>query len=166
MQCRVRDPTFFSCYWCKNTQTHSGLLKNLRKRLTAALLENNCTVLYLLKGQIKPKTGLASRRFSEKTNKRIWFVCCEKQKSKQNKFVRLFFGRIYGAQICFRFYLTFIDYYNLRLAHDQKPFLPIATVGLDRFLRASLDIYVSSVKRKQKHSLWFSELLNKTSGYL
>ena len=53
----------------------------------------------------------------------------------------------------------FSDYYRLlqpgplRLAHDQKAFLPIATVGLDLFLRASPDFYVSSVKRKQKHSL-------------
>ena len=60
------------------------------------------------KGQIKPKAGLEGCRFSQKTNERIWFVCCEKQKSKQIKFIRLFFGRIYGAPICFWFYLTFI----------------------------------------------------------
>ena len=52
-----------------------------------------------LKGQIKPKAGLAHRRFSQKTNERIWFVCYEKQKRKQNKFVCSFFGRIYGAPI-------------------------------------------------------------------
>ena len=63
----------------------------------------------------------------------------------------------------------FSDYYRLlqpgplRLAHDQKAFLPIAT---DRFLRASLDIYVSSVKKKTKTFFMISELLNKTSGYL
>ena len=28
----VRDPTFFSCYCCKNTPTHSGILKKLQKR--------------------------------------------------------------------------------------------------------------------------------------
>ena len=65
----------------------------------------------------------------------------------------------------------FSDYYRLlqpgplRLAHDQKAFLPIATVGLDLFL-ASLDIYVSSVKKKTKTFFMISELLNKTSGYL
>ena len=60
-----------------------------------------------VKGQIKPKAGLARRRFSQKTNQQICFVCCEKQKSKQNKFVCPFLGRIYGVSICFRFYLTF-----------------------------------------------------------
>ena len=36
-----------------------------------------------------------------------------KAKSKRNKFIRLFFGRIYGASICFPLYLTFkvFDYY-------------------------------------------------------
>ena len=58
-------------------------------------------------GQIKPKAGLASHRFSQKRNELICFVCCKKQKSKQNKFVCSFFGRNYGATICFRFYLTF-----------------------------------------------------------
>ena len=56
--------------------------------------------------QIKPKAGLARRRFSQKKNQRISFVCCEKQKSKQNKFVCSFFGRTYSAPICFRFYVT------------------------------------------------------------
>ena len=51
------------------------------------------------KGQIKPKAGLACRRFSQKTNERIWFVCCEKQKSKQNKSVCSFFSKIYGANL-------------------------------------------------------------------
>ena len=59
------------------------------------------------KGQIKPKVGLARCRFFQKMNKRIWFVCCEKKKTKQNKFIHSFFGRIYGVQTCFRFYLTF-----------------------------------------------------------
>ena len=59
------------------------------------------------KSQIKPKAVWAHRWFSQNTNKRIYFVCCEKQKSKQNKFVCPFLGRIYGASICFRFYLTF-----------------------------------------------------------
>ena len=33
------------------------------------------------------------------------FACRDKQKRKE---IRLFFGRIYGAPICFWFYLTFI----------------------------------------------------------
>ena len=59
------------------------------------------------KGQIKPKAGWANHRLSQKMNKQICFVCREKQKSKQNKFVCSFFGRIYIAPICFQFYLTF-----------------------------------------------------------
>ena len=55
------------------------------------------------KGQIKPKAGWARHRFSQEMNKQICFVCREKQKSKQNKFFRSFFGRIYGASICFSF---------------------------------------------------------------
>ena len=45
------------------------------------------------KGEIKPISKLASRRFSKKMSGRIWFVCREEQKSRQNKFVCLFFGR-------------------------------------------------------------------------
>ena len=57
----------------------------------------------LSKGQKKPKAVWACRIFSPKMNKWICFVCREKQKSKQNKFVRLIFGRIYNAPICFGF---------------------------------------------------------------
>ena len=64
----------------------------------------------MCKGQIKPKAGLAHSRFSQNVIKQIWFVCCKKQKSKQNKFVRSFVRKIYGAPICFRFYLTFRIY--------------------------------------------------------
>ena len=46
------------------------------------------------KGQIKPKAVWARHKFSQKTNEQICFV-------------RSFFGRIYGAPICFRFFLTF-----------------------------------------------------------
>ena len=45
-----------------------------------------------VKGQIKPKEVWARRRFSQKTNERIYFICREKQISKQNKFVRSFLG--------------------------------------------------------------------------
>ena len=44
------------------------------------------------KGQIKPKAVWTRRRFSQKSNKRICFVCREKQKRKQNKFVHSFLG--------------------------------------------------------------------------
>ena len=40
-------------------------------------------------GQIKPKAVWVRRRFSQKINEWICFVCCELQKSKQNKFVRV-----------------------------------------------------------------------------
>ena len=53
--------------------------------------------IFVLKVQIKPKAGLERCRFSQKRNKQIWFVCPEKQKSKQNKFISSFFWRIYGA---------------------------------------------------------------------
>ena len=59
------------------------------------------------KGQIKPKAVWVRLRFSQKLNERICFVCPGKQKRKQNKFVCLFFARIYSATICFRFYPTF-----------------------------------------------------------
>ena len=49
----------------------------------------------------KTENRSARRRFVQKTNKRIYFVCREKQKSKQTKFIRSFFGRIYCAPICF-----------------------------------------------------------------
>ena len=39
------------------------------------------------KGQIKPKAVWARHRFSQKMNEEICFVCREKKKSKQNKFV-------------------------------------------------------------------------------
>ena len=44
----------------------------------------------MAKDQIKLKEGLACHRFSQKINKRICFVCYEKQKSQQNKFICLF----------------------------------------------------------------------------
>ena len=40
--------------------------------------------------------------FSQKMNGLIWSICREEWKSKQNKFVCSFFGRIYGAPIYFR----------------------------------------------------------------
>ena len=46
-------------------------------------------------------------------NKWVCFVYREKQKSKQNKFVPLFFGRICGAPICF---WSISDLYSVQLA--------------------------------------------------
>jgi hypothetical protein len=60
-------------------------------------------LLQITKGQIKPKAGLAQCRFSQKTNEQICFVCCEKQKSKQNEFVRSFFGESTASQSAFGF---------------------------------------------------------------
>ena len=70
------------------------------------------------KDKILQKAVWARHRFSQKTNKRICFVCHEKQKSKQNNFVCSFFGRIYSATICFRFYLTFSD---LKFFANSRP---------------------------------------------
>ena len=56
----------------------------------------------LIKSQIKLKAGLALCRFSQKMNKRIRFVCCEKQKSKQNKFV-CFLGEFTARKSAFGF---------------------------------------------------------------
>ena len=53
---------------------------------------------------------MARRRFSQKTNEQIWFFFFAFllfTAKKPHKFVRSFFGRIYGAPICFWFYLTF-----------------------------------------------------------
>ena len=54
------------------------------------------------KGQIKMKAVWAHHRFSQKTNKQICFVCHEKQKSKQHKFVR-FLGESTARQFAFGF---------------------------------------------------------------
>ena len=51
------------------------------------------------KGQIKPK----AERFSQETNDRFPLFYSK----NNNKFIPSFFGRIYGAQICLQFYLTF-----------------------------------------------------------
>ena len=55
------------------------------------------------KGQIKSKGGLVRRRFSQKTNEQICFVCREKQKSKQNKFGVGFLGESMARQSAFNF---------------------------------------------------------------
>ena len=60
----------------------------------------------IYKGQIKPKSVWACCRFSKKTNERICFVCHEKQKRKQNKFIRsfgFFLGESTASQSAFGF---------------------------------------------------------------
>ena len=54
----------------------------------------------------------------KKTNKQICFVCREKQRSKQNKFIRPIFRRIYGA--FFYFYFFFVTEEILVLQHDSR----------------------------------------------
>ena len=79
-------------------------MRNLLNRESSELfiiVQNKKGFLKVL--HIKPKTVWACRRFSQKRNKQICFVCSEKQKSKQNKSVRLIFGTIYGAPFCFPF---------------------------------------------------------------
>ena len=49
----------------------------------------------------KTKAVWVRRRFSQKRNERICFVCCELQKSKQNKFVCSFFGESMAHQSAF-----------------------------------------------------------------
>ena len=90
-----------------STQSTITLLMMLYIRLYCYFNLASRPPSWFTKGQIKPKAVWARRRFSQKTNKQICFVSHKKQKSKQNEFVRLFFGRIYGAPIWFWFYLTF-----------------------------------------------------------
>ena len=54
------------------------------------------------KGQIKPNSRLSRHRFSQKTNELIWFVCVKSKKANKTNLSVRFFGRIYGAPICFR----------------------------------------------------------------
>ena len=50
------------------------------------------------KGQIKPKADWrAADSPKKRTNEQICFVCFFAFHDKQNKLVRLFFGRIYGG---------------------------------------------------------------------
>ena len=55
----------------------------------------------------KTVSRLARRRFSQQTNE--WIFCFFILHGKKKTQIRLFIfgGRIYGAQICLRFYLTF-----------------------------------------------------------
>ena len=57
------------------------------------------------------ESRLARHRFSQKTNGRICIVYFFTFHGKQIKFVRSFFGRIYDAPICLRFFLTFRQFW-------------------------------------------------------
>ena len=91
---------------CRNTQIHKMTDEQVIPFLNqigchifpfrTVLLRFNKIVSYFSVSRV------SRQRFSQKTNKQICFVCHEKQKSKQNKFIRSFF-----RSICFRFYLTF-----------------------------------------------------------
>ena len=60
------------------------------------------------KGQIKPKAVLACSTFSPKwTNQFVVLFAVKSKKANKTNSVVHFLGRIYGAPICFRFYLTF-----------------------------------------------------------
>ena len=60
------------------------------------------------KGQIKPIADWrAVDSPTKRTNEFGFFAVKSKKQKKKTEFVRLFFGRIYGAPICLRFYLTF-----------------------------------------------------------
>ena len=50
---------------------------------------------------------MARRRFSQKSNE--WIFAFLLFTAKKHKFVCLFYGRIYGTQICLWFYLTFTN---------------------------------------------------------
>ena len=53
-------------YWTTTRNQKSMILSIVR-----------CFLSFVAKGQIKPKSRLARRRFSQKTNGQICFVCCK-----------------------------------------------------------------------------------------
>jgi hypothetical protein len=64
---------------------------------------NEPVILSTFKGQIKPYADWRSVDSPKKQTNDFFLLFM----AKKNKFVRSFFGRIYGAKICLRFYLTF-----------------------------------------------------------
>ena len=65
----------------------------------------------------KTVSRLGAVDFFQKTNKQIWFFAILLfMAKKQNLFV-CFFGRIYGAPICFRFFLTIKDF--TKFSHEM-----------------------------------------------
>ena len=54
----------------------------------------------IAKGQLISKADWRAMDSPKKTNGQICFVCFFTLHGKQIKFVRSFFGRIYGAPIC------------------------------------------------------------------
>ena len=100
-------------HWRFDWSPSAAKLKNTEKKLGKLCVTHQNFMRYILykesqeyrynKGQIKPKAVWMCRRFSQKMNEQIYFVCHEKPKSKQNKFVCLFVGRIYERQSAFGF---------------------------------------------------------------
>jgi hypothetical protein len=66
-----------------------------------------CAAATVTKGQIKPMQFWRALDSPKKRTNEFVLFAVKSKKSKQPKFVRSFFGRIYGAPICFRVYLTF-----------------------------------------------------------
>ena len=78
----------------------------------------------------------------------IFGVKSEKTK-KTNKFVRLFFGRIYGVQICLRFYLTF----NLLQIFNRK--IASKLVGFHSIIMHIVLLSINKIdSQMQKIGLW------------
>ena len=83
---------------------------------------------------------MARRRFFQKMNERI---CCFFAfllfTAKKNKFVCSFFGRMYGAQICLRFYLTFINLQRFEISKTtSKTVCPHYVLSTSRRLHTYL----------------------------
>ena len=77
--------------------------------------------MYVTKGQIKPKADWRAVDSPKKQTNEYGFFCHEKK--------ILFFGTIYGAPICLRFYLTF--------RHGLSRFWVLHILYCPEFLRAS-----------------------------
>ena len=89
-------------------------------------------------------SNLWSANFSQKTNRRICFVCFFTLHGKQIKFVHSFFGRIYGAKSAFWFYLTFRPgpeflklktgwFWTYRKQFKQKRYKKVAWIQFQHF---------------------------------
>ena len=130
------------------------------------------------KGQIKPKAGLARRRFSQKVIKQIWFVCCEKQKKKQTKQIHLFdfrenlwraslllvFSALYkqhGKDV-FLFFFSFFADFQMILVWEERPLRKKefatnqknARVKVRKFQNVSLIFSISQKTNKKLYIKW------------
>ena len=101
----IYSKVFIKCF--KNSKLLSGPNRSSERpsylfslgslKIGNAIVQKQCCYVIVTnlltdtKGQMKPKVVWARHRFFQKTNKQICFVCCDKQKSKQNKSVHSFF---------------------------------------------------------------------------